>query len=59
MVLMYSDVGGVCREVGDVIQFTAKTSGRELKKRDVTLVDRSGSAVCVTLIETQNCPPNY
>lgn len=40
------DVAGVCRDVGDVLQFTAKASGRELKKRDITLVDRSGSAVC-------------
>lgn len=43
------DVAGVCREVGEINQFTAKTSGRELKKRDVTLVDRSGSSVSLTL----------
>ncbi|XP_037037026.1 replication protein A 70 kDa DNA-binding subunit [Bradysia coprophila] len=43
------DVAGVCREVGDIFQFTAKTTGRELKKRDVTLVDRSGSSVSLTL----------
>lgn len=38
-------MAGVCREVGDVIQFTAKTSGRELKKRDIILVDTSLASV--------------
>lgn len=42
----FIDVAGVCRDVGDVFQFTAKASGRELKKRDVTLVDRSSASVC-------------
>lgn len=41
------DIGGVCRDVGEIIQFTAKTTGRELKKRDVTLVDRSSASVCI------------
>lgn len=45
--LSFKDIGGVCREVGDIIQFVAKTSGRELKKRDVTLVDRSSASVCI------------
>lgn len=39
------DVIGVCRETGDLFQFTAKASGRELKKRDITLVDSSNAAV--------------
>lgn len=44
---LFADVAGVCRDVGEINQFTAKTTGRELKKRDVTLVDRSGASVCV------------
>lgn len=36
-----SDVIGVCREVGDLQAFTAKSTGKELKKRDITLVDNS------------------
>lgn len=40
---------GVCRDVGELNQFTAKSSGRELKKRDITLVDNSNAAVNVTL----------
>lgn len=43
------DVMGVCKEAGEVVQFTAKTSGRELKKRDVMLVDMSNTAVSLTL----------
>ncbi|KAG4077768.1 hypothetical protein HA402_011197 [Bradysia odoriphaga] len=43
------DVAGVCREVGDIVHCTAKTTGRELKKRDVTLIDRSRSNVSLTL----------
>lgn len=48
--LSCEDVGGVCREVGDILQFTAKTSGRELKKREVTLVDRSGASVSIFIV---------
>ncbi|XP_062558412.1 replication protein A 70 kDa DNA-binding subunit [Armigeres subalbatus] len=43
------DVIGICKEAGEVVQFTAKTSGRELKKRDITLVDMSNAAVSLTL----------
>lgn len=42
------DVIGVCRDASDVFQFTSK-AGRELKKRDITLVDKSESSVCLTL----------
>lgn len=45
----HKDVIGVCKDVGELQQFTAKASGRELKKRDVTLVDNSNAAVNVTL----------
>lgn len=43
------DVIGVCKEVSEVVQFTAKSSGRELKKREVTIVDTSNAAVQLTL----------
>ncbi|XP_058813344.1 replication protein A 70 kDa DNA-binding subunit [Topomyia yanbarensis] len=43
------DVIGVCKEVSDVVQFTAKSSGRELKKREITMVDSSHAAVQLTL----------
>lgn len=44
-----TDVIGVCRDVGEVQRFTAKASGRELKKRDITLVDNSNASINVTL----------
>lgn len=37
----FIDVIGVCRDVGELQAFTAKATGKELKKRDVTLVDNS------------------
>lgn len=40
---------GVCQEIGDIRSFTAKSTGRELKKRDITLVDNSNASVSVTL----------
>ncbi|XP_053684561.1 replication protein A 70 kDa DNA-binding subunit [Sabethes cyaneus] len=43
------DVIGVCKEVSEVSQFTARASGRELKKREVTLVDTSNATVQLTL----------
>ncbi|XP_052896850.1 replication protein A 70 kDa DNA-binding subunit [Anopheles moucheti] len=52
------DVVGMCKEVGDVLQFTAKTSGRELRKREITLVDASNASVQLTLWgdDAQNFP---
>ncbi|XP_055586552.1 replication protein A 70 kDa DNA-binding subunit-like [Uranotaenia lowii] len=43
------DVIGVCKEAGEVLQFTAKSSGRELKKREIVMVDSSSVAVQLTL----------
>lgn len=37
---------GLCRDTGDVFQFTARASGRELKKREITLIDASNASVC-------------
>ncbi|XP_065081416.1 replication protein A 70 kDa DNA-binding subunit [Ochlerotatus camptorhynchus] len=52
------DVVGICKEAGDVLQFTARSSGRELKKREVTVVDSSNAAVQLTLWgdDAQNFP---
>lgn len=46
---IYSDVLGICRDAGEVIQFTAKTTNRELKKRDITLVDSSQASITLTI----------
>lgn len=43
------DVIGVCTNAGDIFQFTARSSGRELKKREVTLADPSKASVTLTL----------
>uniref|UniRef100_A0A182VRB5 Replication protein A subunit n=1 Tax=Anopheles minimus TaxID=112268 RepID=A0A182VRB5_9DIPT len=52
------DVVGMCKEASDVVQFTAKTSGRELRKREITLVDSSSASVQLTLWgdDAQNFP---
>jgi len=47
------DVIGVCQTAGDVVSLIAKTTQKEMKKRDVTLVDQSMSSVVVTLWGTQ------
>lgn len=39
------DTIGVCKTTGDVFTFQSKSSGRELKKREITLVDRTNSSV--------------
>lgn len=46
------DVIGVCQTAGDVVSLVSKTTQREMKKRDVTLVDQSMSSVVVTLWDT-------
>lgn len=47
------DVIGVCHTAGDLVNLVSKTTKKELKKRDVTLVDQSSSSVTVTLWDTQ------
>lgn len=42
------DVIGVCRDVSDLFEFTSK-NGKELKKKEVTLVDKSDACICLTL----------
>ncbi|KAH7960038.1 hypothetical protein HPB49_016498 [Dermacentor silvarum] len=43
------DVIGVCKSTGDVQTVTRRTNNQELKKRDISLVDRSGTEVSLTL----------
>lgn len=45
-----TDVIGVCKSASDVQELTAKSTGKLLKKREVTLVDQSGGAVSCTLL---------
>ncbi|XP_039303739.1 replication protein A 70 kDa DNA-binding subunit isoform X2 [Solenopsis invicta] len=47
------DVLGVVTTIGDVQHFTARATGRELIKRDISIVDDSGTMVTVTLWRTQ------
>lgn len=43
------DVIGVCKSAADVQELTARSTGKLLKKREVTLVDSSGGAIVLTL----------
>ncbi|BES96364.1 Replication protein A 70 kDa DNA-Hypothetical protein [Nesidiocoris tenuis] len=43
------DFVGVCKAAGDIVNLTSRTTNRELKKRDLTLVDQSKAAVTLTL----------
>ena len=43
------DVIGKCTAADDTREVTARTSGRQVKKRDITLVDDSGSDIRLTL----------
>ncbi|XP_039276249.1 replication protein A 70 kDa DNA-binding subunit-like [Nilaparvata lugens] len=43
------DVIGVCKRVGDLATVIQRTTNKELKKRDIELVDNSLSSISVTL----------
>jgi replication factor A1 len=43
------DVLGVVKEVSDIQTLTARTTGRELTKREITLVDQSNASVNLTM----------
>lgn len=43
------DVIGICKSSGDVQTFVARTSNKEMTKRDIVLVDRSNKEVNLTL----------
>lgn len=40
---------GIVKDVGELGSITTKTTGKQLSKRDLTLVDQSGSAIRMTL----------
>lgn len=42
------DVIGICKDASDVQSFVSKTTNRELRKREVTLVDQSQTSVIIT-----------
>lgn len=44
---MILDMIGVCKSAAEVMELTAKSTGKLLKKREVTLVDSSGGAVSI------------
>lgn len=46
---MYTDVIAVVKSSSDLQKFTAKNSGKELQKRELTLVDTSNSSVQLVL----------
>lgn len=45
----FIDMIGVCKSAGDVQTFIARTTNKELTKRDITLVDQSKKEVNLTL----------
>lgn len=47
------DVIGICQTTGDLTNLISKTTRKELKKRDITLVDQSMSSMTITLWDTQ------
>lgn len=47
------DVIGVCQTAGELTMLMSKTTRKELKKRDVTIVDQSLSSVTITLWDAQ------
>lgn len=49
----FVDVIGVCQQCTDVQSLVARQSRRELKKRDITLVDQTLASVTVTLWASQ------
>lgn len=55
------DVIGVCKESGDIQTFNARTTGRELKKRELTVVDQTNASVTLTLwgVDAENFNATY
>lgn len=43
------DIIGVCKGASDLQEFTAKTTGREMKKREIYLLDQSNHEICLAL----------
>lgn len=47
------DILGIAKSTGEVQELTARQTGRQLKKRDVNIVDDSNTAITLTLWGTQ------
>ncbi|XP_029048687.1 replication protein A 70 kDa DNA-binding subunit [Osmia bicornis bicornis] len=47
------DVLGIVKSCGDLQLLTSRTTGREMRKRDIHLVDDSNTMVCLTLWGTE------
>ncbi|EFA12891.1 replication protein A 70 kDa DNA-binding subunit [Tribolium castaneum] len=47
------DVIGICKEASEVQTFTSKSTNRELRKREITLVDQSKTSIALTLWGSQ------
>merc|ERR1712025_122862 len=45
----FVDIIGIATDVGDIQNLTARSSGKQLTKREVKLQDKSGAAVALTL----------
>lgn len=43
------DIIGICKEASEATKLVAKSSGRELTKRELTLVDRSHASIVLTI----------
>ena len=48
-ILYFTDVIGIVKSVGDMSTVQSKASNREIKKRDIQLVDKSGVIIRMTL----------
>ena len=48
-ILYFTDVIGIVKSVGDMSTVVGKASNREIKKRDIQLVDKSGVIIRMTL----------
>ncbi|KZC11216.1 Replication protein A 70 kDa DNA-binding subunit [Dufourea novaeangliae] len=47
------DILGIVKSCGDLQMLTSRTTGRELKKKDINVVDESNTMVCLTLWGSQ------
>lgn len=43
--LFLTDIIGICQQANDIQNLVARTTKRDLKKRDITLVDQSDASV--------------
>lgn len=43
--VLFSDIIGICQHANDIQNLVARTTRRDLKKRDITLVDQSDASV--------------